>query len=161
MKIQTFILAFFLTFAIVYQSTAQEQKIEIYTLKHETPDQMPQFVGGAKALFQYISKNLRYPKNAAEYNIQGRVIVKFIITETGKIENIRVTKNLHYECDLEAYRVVNSMPDWIPAMIDGKPVKVEYTIPISFKLGKGGSGSYIRNKPIKAKDEYGITRGYK
>lgn len=101
---------------------------------NNNPEVMPQFKGGLEALMRYIGENLRYPTEAAKAGIQGRVVVKFVITELGKVTNIEVKKGLSPECDAEAVRVVKSMPKWIPGMQDGKPVKVDFTIPISFIL---------------------------
>lgn len=94
----------------------------------------PEFPGGITALVQFLSKNLKYPTVCKEQKIQGKVLVKFTVKSDGSISNIRVTKSVDPYLDKEAVRVVKSMPRWIPGTQDGKPVNVEYTLPITFKL---------------------------
>ena len=94
----------------------------------------PEFPGGITALVQFLSKNLKFPTVCKEQKIQGKVLVKFTVKSDGSISNIRVTKSVDPYLDKEAVRVVKSMPRWIPGTQDGKPVNVEYTLPITFKL---------------------------
>ena len=94
----------------------------------------PEFPGGINALVKFISDNLKYPTVCKEQKIQGKVLVKFTVKSDGSISNIRVTKSVDPYLDKEAVRVVKSMPRWIPGTQDGKPVNVEYTLPITFKL---------------------------
>lgn len=95
---------------------------------------MPQFPGGKTELGRFLSNNLRYPTIAAENGIQGRVIVKFIVTKDGSIKNAEVVRSLDPSCDKEALRVVNSMPKWIPGMQNGNKVAVYFNLPILFRL---------------------------
>lgn len=97
---------------------------------------MPEFPGGQDALFKFISKNLTYPKAAAKNEIQGRVIVQFIVEKDGTIGNIRIYKGISPELDKEAIRVFSlpTMPKWKPGTSDGEPVRVRYSVPITFKL---------------------------
>lgn len=95
---------------------------------------MPQFPGGTNELMKYLSNNLRYPTVAIENNIQGRVIVKFIVAKDGSISNIEVIKGIDPSCDREAIRVVKSMPNWIPGMQNGNKVAVYFNLPILFQL---------------------------
>lgn len=97
-------------------------------------EQMPQFPGGEKALMEYIHKNLRYPPVAMENNIQGRVIIQFVVTKTGKIGEVKVARSKDPDLDKEAVRVVKSLPDFIPGKMNGQSVNVWYTLPITFKL---------------------------
>ena len=97
-------------------------------------EEMPHFPGGQKALFEYLAQNVRYPEEAERNNIQGRVIVDFIVVKDGSITNARVIKSIDPMLDEEALRVINSMPDWEPGMQNGKPVNVRYTVPITFRL---------------------------
>lgn len=94
----------------------------------------PEFPGGFNALVQFISKNLKYPKVCRELKIQGRVVVKFTVKSDGSIDNVRVSKSVDINLDKEAVRLVKSMPRWTPGTQDGKPVNVEFTLPINFKL---------------------------
>lgn len=95
-------------------------------------EEMPQFSGGS--ILEYIAGHVRYPKEAMEKNIQGAVYVRFVVTKTGKVTDAEVLRGVSPELDAEALRVVNSMPDWIPARQQGKAVNVLFTTPIHFKL---------------------------
>lgn len=93
-----------------------------------------QFPGGEVRLMEYIAKNISYPKEAMEQNVEGRVVTQFAISKTGKVGDIKVVRSVSPELDREAIRVVGTLPDFIPAKLDGKPVASWYTLPISFKL---------------------------
>ena len=95
---------------------------------------MPQFPGGAPALMQYLSQNIRYPKEAMESDTQGRVIVTFVVCKDGSICDAKVVKSVSPALDAEGLRVISSMPNWTPGTQSGKPVNVKYTVPISFRL---------------------------
>ena len=97
-------------------------------------EQMPQFPGGEAELMKYIQKNLKYPPVAMENNIQGRVVVQFVVTKTGKIGEVKVARGKDPDLDKEAVRVVKSLPDFIPGKMNGQAVNVWYTLPITFKL---------------------------
>ena len=97
-------------------------------------EQMPSFPGGPSALFEYLSKNIRYPVDAEENGIQGRVIVSFIVECDGSITDPRVVKSVDPLLDKEAQRVVMSMPRWIPGKQNGSVVRVKYTVPVTFRL---------------------------
>lgn len=98
------------------------------------PEVMPQFPGGEMSMMKFLMDNIKYPKSAVADSIQGRVIVKFVVTKSGKISNIKVENSLHPALDVEAIRVVNLMPDFIPGKVGGKPVDTSYCLPISFRL---------------------------
>ena len=83
---------------------------------------------------EFLSKNLRYPDQARESNIQGRVIVKFVVNEDGSISDVSVVKGIGAGCDEEAKRVVASLPKWKPGKQNGNPVRVYFTLPINYKL---------------------------
>lgn len=97
-------------------------------------EQMPQFPGGDKELLSYIAKTLRYPTIAQENGIQGRVIVRFVVSATGEVKDVKVMRSLDPSCDKEAIRVIQSLPKWIPGKQNGRNVPVYYTVPITFKL---------------------------
>ena len=82
----------------------------------------------------YLSKSIKYPAEAIDKKIQGRVIVQFVVKEDGSISETKVVRGIDPLLDKEALRVTNSMPKWNPGKQDGKAVSVKYTIPISFKL---------------------------
>jgi len=97
-------------------------------------EQMPQFVGGYKELMKFLMNHIRYPHDAQVVNVQGQVLVNFVISRTGKVENAKVIKSIHPALDAEALRVVNLMPDWLPGKQQGAAVDVSYSIPIEFVL---------------------------
>jgi protein TonB len=97
-------------------------------------EQMPSFPGGDKALFDYLSENIKYPEDCEETCVQGRVIVTFVVEKDGSITEAKVVKSVYPSLDEEALRVVNSMPKWRPGKQNGNSVRTKYTIPINFKL---------------------------
>jgi TonB family protein len=97
-------------------------------------EKMPVYPGGDAALMQFIKENTQYPAEAKAGRIQGRVIVRFVITKDGNITNISVLKAVHPLLDTEAIRVVSSLSTWQPGTQGGKPVDVWYTIPITFTV---------------------------
>jgi len=97
-------------------------------------DEMPEYPGGEAGMFEFISTNIMYPKEAKKHKIQGRVEIQFVVDENGKVVDTKVLKGIGYGCDEEALRVVNAMPKWKPAIQKGKPVRVRFVIPIRFKL---------------------------
>lgn len=97
-------------------------------------EQMPQFPGGDGELLKHIQKNLKYPPVAMENNIQGRVVVQFVVTKTGKVGEVKVVRGKDPDLDKEAVRVVKTLPDFIPGKMNGQAVAVWYTLPITFKL---------------------------
>ena len=102
----------------------------VYTLV----DVMPEFPGGVNALMSYLSENITYPEQAKKDGVHGKVFISFVIEKTGKVNNVKVLRGIGEACDAEAVRVVKSMPDWKPGLSEGKPVRVQYNIPIKFAL---------------------------
>lgn len=97
-------------------------------------DIMPQFPGGPKALSAYISSKLVYPREAVQLQIEGTVLVGFIVDQYGRVRNPYIVESLIPVCDEEALRVSRSIPDWIPASNRGRRVSVHFRIPIEFRL---------------------------
>ena len=97
-------------------------------------EQKATFPGGDAALYKWLSTQINYPADAAEAGITGRVIVSFVIEKDGSISNARVVRSIHPSLDAEAIRIVKKMPKWIPGKNNGQTVRVEYIMPISFKL---------------------------
>ena len=97
-------------------------------------EEAPEFPGGNSSLLKFLSKNIKYPLVAEQNGIQGRVIVKFIVDEDGSVVDPKVVRSLDPACDKEAIRVVKLMPKWKPGKQDGKPIRVEYSMPVNFKL---------------------------
>ncbi len=97
-------------------------------------EEMPEFPGGAAKMMEYVQKNIKYPMMARESDIQGRVFVNFVVEPDGSITNVTVMRGIGGGCDEEAVRVVQNMPKWKPGKQRGSAVRVNYTIPIIFKL---------------------------
>lgn len=97
-------------------------------------DEMPQYVGGMEAMYDYLRQELKYPEKARNNGIQGTVLLEFIIEKDGSVTNIKPLVSLNPECDAEAIRVVKNMPKWKPGKQMGKPVRCYYNIPIRFSL---------------------------
>ncbi len=97
-------------------------------------DKMPVFPGGEAALMTYVRDNISYPSVAEEKNIQGKVIVQFVVDTTGQVGEVKVVRSVDAELDREAVRVVQTLPRFIPGSRLGKPVNVWYTLPVNFKL---------------------------
>lgn len=94
----------------------------------------PEYPGGIIEMLNELAMNLRYPEEAMKANIQGRVVVRFVVTEKGKIASPEIIRSVNPELDAEAIRAVQTLSDFKPGTIDGKPVSVYYTLPVTFKL---------------------------
>ena len=97
-------------------------------------EQMPEFPGGMKELLKFLQNNLKYPENAMKNNVQGRVIVQFVVEKDGTLTEFKVARSVDPDLDAEALRVLQTMPKWKPGMQRGKIVRVKFTVPVSFKL---------------------------
>lgn len=97
-------------------------------------DELPQYVGGFKQMWDFLYKNLQIPKSMGKICVEGKVYIGFIVEKDGTLTNIRVIKSIFEVLDNEALRVVKLMPKWIPAKIKGNPVRTQfYIIPIEWK----------------------------
>ena len=85
-------------------------------------------------MYEYLSKNIKYPAICRENNIQGRVVVVFIVNRDGSIVEPEVVKSVNPMLDKEALRVISNMPKWKPGLQFGKPVRVKFTVPVNFRL---------------------------
>ena len=103
---------------------------------YEVAEIRPEFPGGIKAMFDFIHDHLVYPENASKNNLEGRVIVQFIIRRDGTISDINILKGFDKECDQAAVDVIKKMPNWKPGKQSGVPVNSKYVIPIAFKTEK-------------------------
>jgi len=113
------------------QGTADTKKV------YDMPEEMPQFPGGPRKLFEYLAKNVRYPADAEKAGVQGRVVTTFVVEKDGSIAGAAVVKSIHPSLDAEALRVVSAMLNWIPGKQDGEAVRVKYVVPITFRLQDG------------------------
>lgn len=105
---------------------------KVYTMA--MVEQKPEFPGGDNAMYKWLGDHITYPAQASEEGVQGRVVVQFDISKTGAIENVKVVRGRHPALDKEAMRLVKAMPKWQPGRNNGQPVKVTYTLPVTFKL---------------------------
>ena len=97
-------------------------------------EEQPMFPGGMQELMTFLQANIRYPKEAQERGLQGRVVVQFVVNKDGSICDEHVVRSVDPQLDAEALRVVRSMPNWTPGKQRGEAVRVRFTIPVSFKL---------------------------
>lgn len=116
----------------VVQEKPREEKKKEEVFTHV--EQMPKFPGGDTELYKFISNNLNYPAMAIENNVQGRVVVQFVVTKDGSIGNVKVVRSVDRDLDNEAIRVCKKLPKFIPGKQNGQPVNVWYTLPVTFKL---------------------------
>ena len=102
----------------------------------DVPDgfEPPMFPGGERALMEFLKENVKYPPMAAKRKTQGRVVMTFVVDKTGKVTEIKVAKSVDIYLDTEAIRVCKLLPDFYPALENGEPVSVWFTLPITFKL---------------------------
>lgn len=112
----------------VFNAFAQQN--DVYVVVEE----MPEFPGGVVKMNEYLSNSIIYPEYAVENNIEGRVIVEFVVNTDGTITDTQIKQSVHELLDNEALRIVKAMPRWKPAKQKGKLVRVKYTLPINFNL---------------------------
>ena len=112
------------------KTPVEEKKEEIF----KSVEQMPTFPGGDAALMKYLSSHINYPAMAQENGVQGRVVVQFVVTKTGKVGEVKVVRSVDKDLDREAVRVCKSLPNFVPGRQNGQPVNVWYTLPVTFKL---------------------------
>ena len=108
----------------------KEVKEEVF----RSVEQMPQFPGGEDALRKYLASHVNYPPMAAENNVQGKVVVQFVVEKDGKVGEVKVVRSVDKDLDREAVRVCKSLPKFTPGRQNGQAVSVWYTLPVTFKL---------------------------
>jgi protein TonB len=115
---------------------ADTLEISFDSVDYANLDELPQFPGGNQAMFLFISQNINYPDSAKSYGISGICYISFNVNEKGKLSDLKVLRGVKncVECDMEAIKTIQLMPDWIPAQQKEKPVKVKYLLPIKFTL---------------------------
>ena len=96
--------------------------------------EMPEFPGGLPALLKYVGDNLKYPEDAQNNNIQGKVILKFVVNRDGSVNRIEILRGVDPLLDSEAVRVVSILPKFKPGKQNGVPVPVWFMLPIVFKI---------------------------
>ena len=111
-------------------------------------EQMPQFPGGEAALMKFLASHINYPPTAAEHDIQGKVVVQFVVKKDGSIGEVKVVRSVDPELDAEAIRVCKLLPKFTPGRQNGQPVNVLYTLPMTFRLDN--ESEYFYNLLSKA-----------
>ncbi len=94
----------------------------------------PSFPGGERGLQMFLATNIQYPSLARQNNIQGNVAAQFVVNRDGSISNIIILKDIGGGCGAEVVRVLSAMPKWGPGIVDGRPVRVKFTLPVRFRL---------------------------
>ena len=115
---------------VPYHPKDNKDDITIYN----SVEQMPRFPGGERALMKYLKSHINYPPMAAENNVQGNVIVQFIVNKDGSVGEVKVVRSVDKDLDREAVRVIKSMPKFTPGRQNGEAVNVWYTLPVPFEL---------------------------
>jgi TonB family protein len=98
------------------------------------PDKYAMYPDGIEGVQKHILKNMKYPPNAVSRGVQGRVILGFVVEKNGKVNEIWVEQSIDPELDEEAIRVLRSLETWVPGYVNGKPARVKYLFPFSFRL---------------------------
>ena len=130
--------------AVVWSLGAQAQKsIDLINDNYDASNDevfhssghMPSFPGGDVALMKFIKDNMIYPPEALKNRIEGKVIIQFVVTKTGKVGKVKVVRSVNKELDQEAVRLIKMLPDFSPGRNNmGEPVNVWYILPVIFKL---------------------------
>ena len=97
-------------------------------------EKSPEYPGGKQKLFEFLANNIKYPEEAKDLGIKGRVFAQFLVEKDGSLSNIEILRGIGYGCDKEVIRVIKLMPNWSPGMQKGKKVRVRFTLPVNFKL---------------------------
>ncbi len=139
----------------IYECTQEEPSGDDKV--YQVCENAPSFPGGTYAMYKYLADNIKYPADAKAASKEGRVFVQFVVRKDGSVSDVSVVRSVgNVSLDNEAVRVVSSMPKWNPGTQGGKPVNVQYTLPVQFKL----SGDKINNeKRENEKKDNGTVTG--
>ena len=118
----------------VVKTTKTTKKADASNKVYEVVEQMPTFPGGDAALMKYLAENIKYPVSAQKAKEQGRVVVQFIVEKDGAVTSVKTVRSVAPALDAEAVRVIKAMPKWTPGRQGGQPVRVNYNVPVSFRL---------------------------
>lgn len=122
---------FICNFAMYAQSTKSNADTVHYSYN---PEVMPEYPGGVHELIKFIQLNLKYPKDAVENGIEGKVYVRFVVDHNGDVKDPVIVRGLSPSIDSTAIAIIQSLPKWTPGTQNGKAVDVFYTTPILFSL---------------------------
>lgn len=115
---------------VMVEEEEEEDEAQIFTVV----ESMPEFPGGELKMKQYLVKNLKYPQMAKESGIQGKVYVTFVVEKNGQVTDVKILRGIGGGCDEEAVRVIKNMPNWNAGKQRGKSVRVQFNMPIVFRL---------------------------
>lgn len=121
-------------------------------------EEMPEFPGGLAELMKFLGANIKYPKEAVDKRIQGRVTVSFVVDKTGETRDFNIIRSLDPILDAEALRVLKEMPKWTPGKQRGEAVSVKYTVPVTFRLPKEDKAQANITQPVYADGESGLMK---
>jgi TonB family protein len=119
-----------------------KEQLMMDSLRNLSPDQKiftavehePEFKGGINAFYNFLRDNIHYPEKAKRNNIQGKVFISFVVEKDGRLTNLKIERGVSEDLDAEALRVIQASPNWNPGTQNGRPVRVAYTMPLSFAL---------------------------
>lgn len=132
---------------ISLQVMAQTESDTVAAEIFDSVEVQPVFPGGTGEMYKYLAENIRYPQDAQDQGIQGKVYAKFVVKKDGSIGDVEIVRGVHPLLDNETIRVIKAMPNWTPGIQRGKNVNVWYTLPINYKISGGN------NKKKKKKNE--------
>jgi len=135
-------ISLFILFLISIQVFCQDNSSQVYNVVQ----QMPVYPGGEDSMWKFINTNVKYPDSAIAHNVEGKLIMGFVVNEDGSISDVVIRRGLTADIDSEGMRVIRLLPRFSPGRQDGKAVRVSYTLPIAFKL-KSNPADTIK-KPI-------------
>lgn len=115
-------------------SSDEEEEDKDKPLEARVVDDVPQFPGGLPEFIKWLTRNLRYPPEAQNAKVQGKVVAQFIVGKDGQVSDVKVVRSLHPLCDAETLRVLRLMPRWTPGMNDEKPCRTLVCVPVMFRL---------------------------
>src|SRR6218665_1543488 len=125
----------------IAQTTPEETMVERQAWKYVDGDKVffivadhPEFPGGPAALTEYLKTNVQYPSSARQNRIEGKVMTQFVVSLTGEVTDVKISRGLSDDCDREAVRLIKAMPKWKPGRQDGHPVNVQMTLPVNYRL---------------------------
>jgi periplasmic protein TonB len=123
----------FVAFCLIVSKSSFAQEAKKDTTVYTVVESMPQYPGGDDAMMKYLAINITYPQVAKDKGIQGTVWCTFVVEKDGSVNNVKILRGIGYGCDEEVIRVVKAMPKWKPGEKGGKPVRVQYSLPVKFK----------------------------
>ncbi|MDY4789426.1 MAG: energy transducer TonB [Bacteroidales bacterium] len=126
--------ALIMVFAFSLNVNAQEKKSDNSDVVFTVVENEAEFPGGVEAMNSFMAENIKYPTLAKQKNIEGKVIISFIVEKNGTLSDIRTIKDIGEGCGDEGVRIVKLMPKWKPAKQKGQPVRQQFLLPISFVL---------------------------